>query len=109
MKKEYFNDLLNELDGDRELLVELAQELVDYFQDNFKKLQHYIENNEYQNLKETAHALKGAINNFNAVEATNYAYKLEVMGRTEQIYDANEVLLLLKSEMDAFKVAVENI
>jgi len=80
---------LRQVDGDWELL----QELVGLFGEECAQMMEMIQSAIYQQdavrLRQAAHTLKGEVSNFGARAAVEAALRLEMMGRDEELTDAD--------------------
>jgi CheY-like chemotaxis protein len=72
--------LLDRLDGDRILLAELVELFRADFPANLLAAQRAIDSHNAGGLRTTAHALKGALANLSATQASELAAELEAMG-----------------------------
>jgi HPt (histidine-containing phosphotransfer) domain-containing protein len=83
--------------------VELLQELIDFFLQDYHRLIHDIESaiqtKDVQILRIAAHTLKGSLGNFCANKAVGIAYKLETAGINEDFSNVESDLSELKEEM----------
>jgi two-component system sensor histidine kinase/response regulator len=83
--------------------VELLQELIIFFLQDYHRLIHDIESaikeKDVQILRIAAHTLKGSLGNFCANKAFGISYKLETAGIDEDLSNAESDLSELKQEM----------
>jgi HPt (histidine-containing phosphotransfer) domain-containing protein len=90
---------LQSVDGDTELLVEMAQL---FLQDSSRLLDEIgqaIQAGNASGLHRSAHTLKGSVANFVATEACETALQLEMMGRSGNLAGAPERYTALVAEM----------
>lgn len=93
---------LSRLDGDAELLTEMAALFLDDYPRQLLVIRQAIERGESQVVERAAHALKGAIGSFAAQRASDAAFRLEVIGRTGELRLASEAF-------DHLEATVENL
>lgn len=83
--------------------VELLQELIDFFLQDYHRLMRDIESaiktKDVQTLRIAAHTLKGSLGNFCADKAFGISYKLETAGINKDFSNAESDLSELKQEM----------
>ncbi len=100
------SELNERLDGDFELFVELT----DIFLNDSKKLIQRIDNaiktKDPDNLRKSAHTLKGAVSNFSALAAYNTALEMENCGRAEDLDQAVKIFQTLLSDINDLKEAM---
>tara|TARA_R110002072_G_scaffold64203_5_gene159685 strand:+ start:17614 stop:17955 length:342 start_codon:yes stop_codon:yes gene_type:complete len=79
--------------------IEIFSELVDDFKIESKKMiadiEKFISDKEYHQLMIVAHTYKGVVANFYSNEIEECAFKLEKMGREEDISNAQNILIKL--------------
>jgi CheY-like chemotaxis protein len=93
------NDLLDRLDGDRALLAELVDVFRVDYPSSLMAVQNAIESKNGDDLRRSAHSLKGALGNLSATKASVLAAELEQKGKLAQIADAQPLLDQLKIEI----------
>jgi PAS domain S-box-containing protein len=103
------NALLARVGGDRKLL----RELIDvYLADSPKmlgRIRRAVAAREAGELREAAHALKGAIANFAAKGAFDAALELETMGREQRLGAARDALARLEAEIEEVEQALREL
>jgi HPt (histidine-containing phosphotransfer) domain-containing protein len=82
---------LKSLDGDAELLVELAEIFLEGCEPLLERVGRAIDANDSTELHYAAHTLKGSIANFFAQDARDAAQALEMAGRAGHLGGAREV------------------
>ena len=92
--------LLDRVDGDWELLAEMIEIHEENLPRHAEDLQQAVDGGDGGELQRAAHALKGALGAFSADKAQAAAYRLEKMGRQNDLGDAREALAGLTTEMD---------
>ena len=102
---------LAHVDGDTGLLdTGLLKEVAEMFcQDTpsmLEEIRNSIATADTKGLEHSAHALKGAVGNFGAQVAWDYALKLELMGRDGEISHAQDVFDQLHEQIDRIRDAV---
>lgn len=90
--------------------LELFKEIVGIFVEDSEKLLSEIENaisrGDEKALERSAHTLKGSAGNFGAKTAVETALKLELMGRSGQLDDAQDTYLTLEEAINHLKSAL---
>lgn len=84
--------MLARLDGDRELAVQLAGIFLDEYPHMLQRLHDAVAAGSVEEVRRTAHALKGSISNFIDGGPTATAFELETLGRNGQL-DGTEALV----------------
>ncbi len=90
---------LKHLDGDSELLSELAAVFLKEWPNQQRTLHSALEATEYEVLERTAHAVKGALSNFHAKLAEQAAFSLEVAANEQNQTAARDALDQLQQVM----------
>jgi CheY-like chemotaxis protein/HPt (histidine-containing phosphotransfer) domain-containing protein len=101
--------VLRRVDGDRELLREVASL---FFEDTPRLMidvRHAIAQGDGKALERSAHTLKGSVGNFGARAALDAAYALEQMGRNGDFARAQEVFDLLEQQVTLLFPALESL
>ena len=93
--------LLEHFGGDRELLGELAKIFLGDCPARLSAIQAGVERRDAAVLLEAAHALRGSVANFGAVQAVEAALKLEMMGKVGDLTGAPDALVRLQHVMAA--------
>jgi len=91
---------LEDFEGDKEIFVEMLDMLTDQSLLQVTQMSEAIECNDASKLAFVAHSLKGASATIGAERVSAAAYRLEQMGRAENLTDAADVLALLEKEVD---------
>ena len=98
------SQLLDRIDGDRVLLAELVDVFRADFPANLTAVQQALDQQDANGLRSAAHALKGALANLSAVEASTLAAELEAIGKSADLTRAQATLDCLALEIiDAMK------
>jgi CheY-like chemotaxis protein len=99
IETEIFNkeDALAFVDGDMELLREIAELFAEDSKNQLQQIRQAIASSDAKTLERVAHTLKGAVGNF---------AKLEMMGREGDLSGAKEVLAILEKEIGRLKPAL---
>jgi CheY-like chemotaxis protein len=97
---------LARVDGNVELLRELAALFCEAFPKLLFNLREAIERQNAQAVESAAHSLKGAIGNFGAIQAFKAAQRLEMMGRDGDLSEARTGLLILEDELGRLEGAL---
>ncbi|HEX7446285.1 MAG TPA: PAS domain S-box protein [Pirellulales bacterium] len=98
---------LERLQGDRELLEEIAGVFREEAPKLLDQIREAIGRRDAALLKLSAHTLKGALVNFAAHGAIDAARRLEVMGKRGDLSSAPEALAALQHELDRLAPAME--
>jgi two-component system, sensor histidine kinase and response regulator len=91
--------LMERMGGDKELLGELASIFSEESPKLLGRIREAIANNQFDVLQKEAHTLKGSVGNFEARQAMEAAFRLEQMGRSENLVGAREALADLEKEL----------
>jgi CheY-like chemotaxis protein/HPt (histidine-containing phosphotransfer) domain-containing protein len=91
--------ILERIGGDRELLRELAGLFVGDCPRMLSDIQDAVRDGNADALQKAAHALKGSVSNFAAEAAVQVAFRLEMMGRNQDLTDATQALKELEREI----------
>ena len=92
-------EALARVDGDHELLAEMAELFLEESSRFIKDIQTAVENSDTQTLTYAAHTLKGSVGNFAATEAAEAARQLEQMGRKGDLTGADIQLAHLEAAL----------
>jgi two-component system sensor histidine kinase/response regulator len=92
---------LSRVGGDQQLLREIAILFIEECPRAFAQIQEAIACGDAAKLENAAHALKGSVANFGAREAVEAAFRLEQMGRANDMSEAEKILGKLESALSA--------
>jgi len=92
---------LSRVGGDKQLLREIAVLFIEECPHAFAEIQVAVAAGEAAKLENAAHALKGSVANFGARDAVAIAFRLEQMGRANDMREAEEMLRKLESALAA--------
>jgi CheY-like chemotaxis protein/HPt (histidine-containing phosphotransfer) domain-containing protein len=92
------DDVLARVDGDRELLAELAQIFREQARELMAGLEAAVDAGDARRVEHLAHTLRGSVANFGATEAARIAQALELGGRNGQLAGAAELVAQLGAE-----------
>ena len=87
--------------GDKELLREIAVLFIEECPRALTEIQEAVAAGDAGKLENTAHALKGSVANFGARDAVEAAFRLEQMGRANEMSEAGEMLGRLETALSA--------
>lgn len=93
--------LLNNVDGDEEFARELVETFLDTLPKSIDEVRASVQAGNPAQLRETAHALKGAIGNFDLGAPWQAAYALEQLGRNGENAGGPEGLARLETTLNA--------
>jgi two-component system, sensor histidine kinase and response regulator len=99
-------ELLQRMDGDLELLRELAELFFAGYPKKLTELREAITAGDAAVVERVAHSLKGSVGNFAAPAAFEAAEQLETMGRTADLAGAPAVCGTLEAEIERLKPAL---
>jgi CheY-like chemotaxis protein/HPt (histidine-containing phosphotransfer) domain-containing protein len=99
---------MDAVDGDKELLKELACEFIEDVPQQLGEIRSVIKKGDAHQLERKAHSFKGAVGNFGAKTAWELAYRLENLGRESRVRGAIGVYNRLEMEMAKFKLFFSN-
>src|SRR5262249_23621439 len=103
------NALLEGLGGDRKLLGELVCLFLADAPKLLARVQRAIARGDVGRLKETAHALKGSVGNFDSGTAFETVRKLEMLGREKKLDEARAAFHAAKAEVTRLMRALKKI
>ncbi len=92
--------ILDSFDGDRELVLMLAQVFAESSPGQLSDLSDALARGDGEGLSRCAHALRGSVANFGAESAVCAATSLEQLGRTGNLSTANAAFERLKDEIE---------
>jgi PAS domain S-box-containing protein len=98
---------LNRVDGDRELLREVANLFYEDAPRLLIEVRNAIQRGDGNALERSAHTLKGSVGNFGARTASEAAFNLEQMGRNGDFARAPEVFAQLERQVNLLVPALE--
>jgi two-component system sensor histidine kinase/response regulator len=85
--------------GDKELLREIAILFINECPSALSQIQEAISARDPAKLENAAHALKGSVANFGARDAVDAAFRLEQMGRSNEMTEAQTTLRKLEGAL----------
>ncbi|HME00894.1 MAG TPA: Hpt domain-containing protein [Terriglobia bacterium] len=100
------NAALMQVDGDEELLAELAKMLLGELPIQLAALREAVKQGDSKAIERTAHALKGAVGNFAARGSFDRARDLEMIGRAGDLAHAPEGLGALEESLQRLEPAL---
>jgi HPt (histidine-containing phosphotransfer) domain-containing protein len=104
-----FSEALSNIGGDETLLAELAGIFLEEYPQIIENVRIAVRNKDVESLVYYAHALKGSVGNFVAVDTQNAARRLEQMGREGDIADAPQVLSELEAALSRLTPALSDL
>lgn len=93
-------EVMEILDGDKELLIECFDELLNSMPQTLAEIQSAIEQGNASSLDEAAHKLKGSLKYIAAGTAADVAHQLETMGKEENLILADNIFPTLCEECE---------
>ena len=92
---------LSRVGSDQELLREIANLFIEDCPRALAEIQDAVERGDPAKLESAAHALKGSVANFGARAAVEAAFRLEQMGHTRELSEAQAMLRTLEHALSA--------
>ena len=100
------SEALEIVDGDMELLEEIASLFLEDYSAQLEQIREGIAQGDSVAVNRAAHSLKGSVANFAAKEAFEAAYRLEVLGQEGNLGDAEEAFADLDTKIKELKEAL---
>lgn len=100
---------LERVDGDEELLREVAQLFLADYPRALAEIREALSSGDAKRLEREAHGLKGAAANFGAQPVVAAALELELLGRKGQTFGADPSLASLVSALSQLREELESI
>jgi|GEM_PF-707511 len=100
-------EVMEILDGDKELLIECFDEVLSNMPQTLAEIQTAIEQKNALNLDEAAHKLKGSLKYMAAAKAADVASQLEIMGKEQNLESADDTFKTLSYECEKVKEFME--
>jgi HPt (histidine-containing phosphotransfer) domain-containing protein len=101
-------EVMKRVDGDRELLGELAELFLVDCAAQLARVREAVERRDRAAMQSTAHALKGSVSNFAAKAACDAARDVETMGRMGQLDKADSAMASLEREIGRLTPVLES-
>lgn len=86
--------------GDEEILKDMIDLFIEHSKDLVDNIHSAINSEDGVNLKLHAHTMKGILNNFYAIKASQISYELEILGLKKNFSVARETFEKLVEEVD---------
>jgi len=96
-------EVMEILDGDKELLIECFDEFLSDMPQMLAEIQSAIEQKNALNLGEAAHKLKGSLRYMAAAQAADIACQLEIMGKQQNLELSDDMFKTLSYECEKVK------
>jgi HPt (histidine-containing phosphotransfer) domain-containing protein len=94
------NFALRQAGGDKQVLNEVITILMEEIPKRLKQIKEAIEKNDAATVNISAHTIKGAVSNFKAESVCEAAFRLEKIGESEDLSQAESVFEVLKTEWE---------
>lgn len=94
------DEVMERVDGDIELLMDMVELFIADCPKLMSNIKNAIIQKDCNELKRGAHTLKGSVSNFSANYVYEIALELEVMGRNNDMSDAEEAYTNLEREIE---------
>ena len=104
-----FEDFLERVQGDTELLMELLDIFVNDFQEKRQALGEAFKNNDCQGVEHIAHFLKGSCGNISAEALRKIFFELEQMGRSQKLENRDYYLDAIDQQFEKLAVRIGEI
>lgn len=91
--------ILETIDGDKVLLNEIINHLIDFAPNQIKIIRNYYEEENLEEVEKAAHKLKGALINFGENEGYRLAGKVEMAARENDVEGVKKVIDVLEEEI----------
>ena len=101
------DELIERLDNDIDLFKELAVLFIEDSKKLLTRIENSIKEENAENLRKSAHTIKGSVSNFSAKKAYDAAYNLEIIGTNNELDKAEEAFIILKNEIANTITAME--
>ena len=101
--------LVDRVGGDESLLREITEIFLEEYPVLMSDIRGAIDSRDAVQLERSAHSLKGSVSNFGAADVTAAAYRLETLGRRCELGEAGEALLVLESQLERLRPALEEV
>jgi len=98
---------LEVVDGDKDLLKEIADLFLENLPDSMAQIREAITNSDSNALDKAAHSLKGSVGNFSTEHVFELAYRLELMGKEGRLAEAGAALSDLEKELKDLAAAMK--
>ena len=98
-----WSDALESVNGDRELLIEVVQVLVDDLERLQDGIAEAVEGADAEGLRRAGHTMKGSLRFLGNTEAQQLAQRLEEMGAQRQLAEVASVWTSLQSEIERLR------
>jgi HPt (histidine-containing phosphotransfer) domain-containing protein len=96
-------EVMEILDGDKELLIECFDELLNSMPQTLAEIQSAIKQGDASSLDKAAHKLKGSLKYIAAAHAADVACQLETMGKDNSLESAYDIFRNLYDECEKVK------
>lgn len=104
-----FSEALSNIGGDEDLLAELAGIFLEEYPELLENIRTAVANDDREALIYHAHALKGSVSNFVALDTEGAARRLEQLGREGNLMDAPTVLGELETALSRLAPALSDL
>jgi PAS domain S-box-containing protein len=101
-----YQDVLDRVGGDEELLNRLLKDFPKYLSEEIEKLKTALDEDHAEDIRLHAHTIKGMCANFSAYRLKDVAYHIETAGRENRKDIAGSLTETLEKELGIFQAAV---
>ncbi len=102
-------EFLDRVQNDKELLLELFDIYIEDYAIKRKSLAEAIAKNDFEQVRNIAHSLKGASGNISAKNLREIFYKLEEMGKKGEIADSASLLSQVDEQFNLLEKRIQEV
>lgn len=103
-----WNDSVDRVGGEEDFLIELLNDLKDLVQQNLEKIKKYINENNYTEIREIAHSMKGASGNLGLNTLYDTTLNLEQQAKEQNLESINKYYFDLENEYKYLELLLKN-
>ncbi len=104
-----FEEALDNLEGDVELLHDVAEIFMDRGRTQLETISRAIVDGDFRTTMIEAHGMKGGASNFCAGRFTNAALGLEMLAKSETLVGAEALFEVMRREFDNLAAAIDEV
>ncbi len=101
------DEALKTIDNDKEFLKELVEIFINDAPEHMSEIEEAVNSRNSEALEKSAHKLKGAVANFGKNATTDTAFKLETMGKENNLDGVEEVYDTLVKDVESLVNALK--
>ena len=103
-----WEDSVDRVGGEEEFLIELLNDLKEMIDENLKKIQSYIHEKKYHEIRELAHSIKGASGNLGLNTVYDTTLNLENNAKEENLEKINKYFKNLEQDYRHLSILLDN-